>query len=178
MFARGSPVEFVSCYKYLCILIDENLILKNIRTSKLGSFYKNKSCFSFNIKKWPVAATFLTHIDYGDITYVNAHVTSLQMLEAVYHGALRFNTGRKTLTHHCTIHSLVNWPSLFTRRLFHWYIFIYKSVIGLLPVYLTSLKRETTASTQKFNKFTVPSVCTELRGEKIFSYNACYTWNK
>lgn len=49
-----------------------------------------------------VAATFLPHSDYGDIIYMNTPVSPSQILDAVYHGALRFITGLKTLIHHYT----------------------------------------------------------------------------
>lgn len=37
---------------------------------------------------------------------------------------------------HCTLYFSVNWPSLHTRRNTHWFIFIYKTLLGLSPLYL------------------------------------------
>lgn len=46
-------------------------------------------------------------LDHGDIVYMNASVSSLGMLDAVYHGVLRFITDVKYSIHHCALYSLV-----------------------------------------------------------------------
>lgn len=89
------------------------------------------------MKKQFVAATFLHHIDIGDIIYLRAPVSSLQMLHTVYHGAVRFITG-------CLCVS-----SLFTCRLLHWYSLIYISIIGLLLLPICHLNTVITASAHK-----------------------------
>jgi len=127
----------VATYKYLGITLDDSLsfkchidqLLKKLKL-KLGFFFRNKACFSFNARKRIVAATFLPLLDYGDVVYINASAHSLHLLDAAYHGSLRFITGCKTLTHHCTLYSLTDWSSLSMRRTTHWYLFIYKSIIG------------------------------------------------
>ena len=58
-------------------------------------------------------------------------VSSLRILDSVYHGAWRFIKGCKPLTHSCTLYSLVNWSSLSIYRFLHWYNIILKK-IGLL----------------------------------------------
>lgn len=50
----------------------------------------NMSCLSYQVRKQSVSATLMSVFDYGDIVYMNASVSSLGMLDAVYHGALRF----------------------------------------------------------------------------------------
>jgi hypothetical protein len=75
-------------------------------------------------------------LDYGDISYMNVSAQCLRSIDGLYHGNLRFNLNCKTLTHHCTLYTRVRWPSLVTRRLRHWYTFIYKVILGLLPFYL------------------------------------------
>ena len=101
-----------------------------------SSFWKNKSCFSFEAKKRLVAATFLSVLDYGDVLYMNASSKCLQSLDTVYHGALRFVTNFKTLRHHCSLYARVGWSLLSTRRLHHWHILIYKTILCVLPAYL------------------------------------------
>ena len=64
----------------------------------------------------------------------------LHMVDTAYHASLRFITNCKALTHHCE-YCRVGWPALTTRRLCHWYTFIYKAIIGLLPIYNASLSR-------------------------------------
>ena len=57
-------------------------------------------------------------------------------MDIVYHGALRFITNFKALTHRCTLYAQVGWSALTTLRLNHWHILIYKAIIGFLPSYL------------------------------------------
>ena len=111
---------------------------------------------------------------------MNAPANRLHLLDAVYHGALRFITGCKPITHHCTLYTLVNWSSLSMRRTIHWYIFIYKSIIGLLPPYLTSYLSRNQSSyslrSRDIITFSIPSVRTE-HGKKAFSFSAPSSWN-
>lgn len=44
---------------------------------------------------------------------------------------LRFSTNCGALTHHCVLYSEVNWTSLCARRLCHWYVFTYKTTLGV-----------------------------------------------
>ncbi|XP_013857613.1 RNA-directed DNA polymerase from mobile element jockey, partial [Austrofundulus limnaeus] len=125
----GDIIEMVHTYKYLGFLIDDSLsfkphiqnLVKKLKL-KLGFFFRNKIKFSFMIKKRLVTATFLSLLDYGGLLYMNA--------SAQY---LRFVTNCKASTHHCDLYTRVGWPSLFTRRLGHWYTFIYKALLGMLP---------------------------------------------
>lgn len=66
------------------------LVINNVFKLKLGFFYRNMSCLSYQVRKQSVSATLMSVLDYGDIVYMNASVSSLGMLDAVYHGALRF----------------------------------------------------------------------------------------
>lgn len=75
---QGKEIERVSSYKYLGFLLDEGLtfklhidtLVKKLRL-KLGSFYRNRACFSSVARKRIVLATFLPLLDYGDILYVS-----------------------------------------------------------------------------------------------------------
>ena len=138
-------VEWVSVYKYLGFHLEENLSFRHHIESltkklwvKLGFFYRNKGCFSFGARKRLIQATFLSILDYGDFLYMHANL-SLKMLDSVYHAALRFVTGLDFRTHHCSLYESVGWSSLQNRRLEHWYIFLYKAILGDLPSYLCSL---------------------------------------
>lgn len=70
-------------------------------------------------------------LDYGDAIYLYMHTSSqcLYALDTVYHGALRFITYLKTLTHHCVLYFRVRWSALSILTLF----IIYKADLGLLP---------------------------------------------
>ena len=68
--------------------------------------------------------------------YIHASSQCLHALDTVYHGALRFKTNLKIVTHHCVLYARVGWSALSIRRQKHWHVFIYKSILGLLPSYL------------------------------------------
>ena len=112
-----------------------NCIFNNTKTLKLklGFYFRNKACFSFETRRRLVSATFMPLLDYGDILYMNASAQCLRSIDTLYHGTLRFILKCKTFTHHCTLYTRVGWPSLVTHRLRHWYTFIYKAILGLLP---------------------------------------------
>lgn len=128
-----------------------------------------------------VIATFLPVIDYADILYMNASATTLQAIDKVYHGALRFITNSKSLTHHCHLYERAGLTSLSLRRWFHWHIFIYKAIIGQFPSYLSSLFNWKSSSynlrSQNLPLFIVPRPCTEF-GKKAFGFYAPWSWNQ
>lgn len=72
-------IESVSTYKYLGFLFDDSLSLKGhiqqlLKALKLrlGFYFRNKSCFYSDTKGRLVAATFISLIDYGNVTYMHA----------------------------------------------------------------------------------------------------------
>lgn len=71
-------------------------------------YYRNKSCFSFMLKKRLVESTFLPVLDYGDVLYMRTSAELLQKLDSVYHGALRFISNCGFLTHHCSLYSILS----------------------------------------------------------------------
>ena len=71
--------------------------------------------------------------DHGDVVCMQALSQSLYALDTVYHGALRFITGFKALTHHCTLYERVGWSSLSMCRLRHLHFLTHKAILGLLP---------------------------------------------
>ena len=127
---QGIEIELVRSYKYLGILIDDNLSFKSHIDKlvsklklKLGFFFRNKSCFSFQVRKHLITATFLPLLDYGDLLFMNAPDQYLKKLDTVYHCALRFITGCSYQVHHCFLYAAANCPSLPVRRLSHWLTF-------------------------------------------------------
>ncbi len=142
--------------------------------------FRNKSFFTFNAETKLVEATLLSVIDYGDILYICAVSSILCSLSSVYHASLHFITNAKALTHHCILYDWVGWTSLTTCRQQHWYIFIYKAIVGKLPVHLCTLLCVSSAGYQlcssKWLLFYVPWVLTDL-GITAISYNAPLAWN-
>ena len=177
----------VTSYKYLGIIIDQNLSFKthiqrlvSKLKLKLGYFFRNQSCFSLQVRKHLIHATFLPLLDYGDLLFMNAPAHYLKRLDTVYNCALRFITGYGNRVHHCSLYAAAKCPSLHIRRLSHWLIFIYKYLLGLVPSYLCvyMCKNHNQYSLRSHNiiQLIVPKIRTEL-GKKAFKYAAPASWN-
>ncbi len=86
------------------------------------------------------------------------------------------------LTHHCLLYSRVGWPALSSHRLKHWYLFIYKVILGLLPSYLQQnifqkgVKNYGLRS-QDYYLLSIHKVRTNM-GKRTFSYAAPFDWNQ
>ena len=104
----------------------------------------------------------------------------IRSIDTLYHGTLRFILNCTTLTHHCTLYTRVGCPSLVTRRLSHWYTFIYKAILGLLPFYFGHFLVQKCGGyslrSLDFILLTVPNVRTEF-GKRAFMYSAPSSWN-
>ena len=131
-------------------------------------------------RKKVVEAVFMSVLDYGDVIYRNASITTLLPLDTVYHSALRFITGESYSTHHCTLYDRVGWSSLSERRTKHWHQFIFKAIDGKLPPYITLLLnwRPRTRGTRsnEWLALDIPSVRSEL-GKSAFCFDAPTSWN-
>jgi len=120
-----------------------------------------------------MSATFLSILDYGDVVYQHAPSYLLSSLDALYHGALRFITDCKFITHHCELYERVAWPLRIQRKM-HWHLLIYKAILGNLPTYLCcfiqrSLFGNHSLRSQSNYNLHVPFVRTEL-GKTSFKY--------
>ena len=118
----GSLIERVTEYKYLGLWLDDKLTFKfhiNVLAStlrqKVGFLYRNRSYFSLISRKRIVESLILSVLDYGDIIYRHAAITTLKPLDSIYHSALRFITGDRYDTHHCVLYEKVGWSSLSDR---------------------------------------------------------------
>ncbi|KAJ8245109.1 hypothetical protein GJAV_G00275360 [Gymnothorax javanicus] len=185
--ANGSSIERVSEYKYLGIWIDHKFNFKfhigNLVTKlhqKVGFLYRNKSHFRMSCRKRIVEATFLSVLDYGDVIYRHAAVTTLKPLDSVYHSALRFVTGASYNSHHCLLYDMVGWSSLEMWRNRHWLLFILKALLGkLLPnisMLLTQYENPYPTRSNDWLMLEVPCARTEL-GKTAFQFSAPYSWN-
>ena len=183
-----SIIERVSEYKYLGIWLDDKLTFKyhiDVLTSKLrqkiGFLYRNGSSFPRFCRKKVVEAVFLSVLDYGDIIYGNAAATDLVPLNSVYHSAIRFITGDDYSTHHCTLYDRVGWTSLEVRRKRHWHFFLFRTLTGKQPQYLSSMLQYSNKpySTRSSDWLTlhIPYMYSDL-GKAAFSALAPSSWNR
>ena len=142
----GSDLEYVDNYKYLGVWLVCKLSLQtHIKyfqskiKSRIGFLFCNKAFFTHAAKHTLVKLTILPILDFGDVIYKIISDTLLNILDTVYHSAIRFVTKAPYTTHHCDLYALVGWPSLYTRCQTHWLQVINKSLLGKAPHYLRSL---------------------------------------
>lgn len=117
-------------------------------------------------------------LDYGDVLHMNASSQCLNMLDAVYHGALGFITNVKALTLHCTSYDCVGWTALSTHRPF----FICKSLLGLRPFYLQTFIKQISMGSYRLRSqdLLLLLVCkarSEL-GKRVFMFAVPSVWNQ
>lgn len=103
-------------------------------------------CFlSFSLEtEWQCSINYNISLDYGDIVFMHAAPSTLKLLDTVYHQftstfycwGLIYHS-----THHCELYQNVGCSSLSDRREQHSLLFVYKALLGKLPLYLTSLLR-------------------------------------
>ena len=136
--------------------------------------------FSRENRKLLVQSTFISVLDYGDIIYMHAGDLVLKQLDTIYHSALRFITGDKFRTHHCTLYQSVGWSSLSDRRVQHQLLYIYKAILQKLPDYLNSLLSWCTGHyqtrSQDYLLLDIPFARKEI-GKKAFKHYAPRVWN-
>ena len=124
---EGAILVQVSIYKYLGIWLDTTLCfshhisrLQSKVRAKLGFLYRHRHTFTPSSKLTLIKMTILPTLDFGDTIYRTACRGTLAKLDTLYHSAICFATNAPLNTHHCSLYSMVNWPSLHTRRHFHW----------------------------------------------------------
>lgn len=128
-----------------------------------------------------MSVTFLSILDYGDIVYMNAISFSSLRMCVIGHSNLLLTAKTQLITLYTlyTLYPLMKWPSLHTRRHLHWNLFIFKSILNLVPSYLSCyFKRRTktcSLRSQASVSFSVPAVLTELE-KKAFSFSGPSSW--
>uniref|UniRef100_A0A8K9UUU4 Reverse transcriptase domain-containing protein n=1 Tax=Oncorhynchus mykiss TaxID=8022 RepID=A0A8K9UUU4_ONCMY len=184
----GSDLEYVDNYKYLGVWLDCKLSfqthIKHLQSkvkSRIGFLFRNKASFTHAAKHTLVKLTILPILDFGDVIYKIASNTLLNKLDAVYHSAIRFVTKAPYTTHHCDLYALVGWPSLHTRRQTHWLHVIYKTLLGKVPPYLSSLVTiaSPTCSTRSSRYISLVTPKTNsFFGRLSFQFSAANDWNE
>uniref|UniRef100_A0A8C7QED6 Reverse transcriptase domain-containing protein n=1 Tax=Oncorhynchus mykiss TaxID=8022 RepID=A0A8C7QED6_ONCMY len=184
----GSDLEYVDNYKYLGVWLDCKLYfqthIKHLQSkvkSRIGFLFRNKASFTHAAKHTLVKLTILPILDFGDVIYKIASNTLLNKLDAVYHSAIRFVSKAPYTTHHCDLYALVGWPSLHTRRQTHWLHVIYKTLLGKVPPYLSSLVTiaSPTCSTRPSRYISLVTPKTNyFFGRLSFQFSAANDWNE
>jgi hypothetical protein len=102
-------------------------------------------------------------------------------LDAVYHSSIRFVIKVPYTTHHCDLYALVGWPSLHTHRQTNLLQVIYKTLLGKVPPYLSSLVTiaAPTCSTcsSSYISLVTPKTISYF-GRLSFQFSAANDWNE
>jgi hypothetical protein len=149
--------------------------------SRIGFLFRYKASFTHAAKHTLVKLTILSILDLGDVIYKIASNTLLNKLDAVYHNAIRFVTKAPYTTHHCDLYALVGWPSLHTRRQTHWLQVIYKTLLGKVPPYLSSLVTiaapTCSSRSSRYISLVTPKTNSSF-GRLSFQFSAANDWNQ
>lgn len=81
----------------------------------------------------------LSWIKVMTLFYRHAASSTLKPLDSVYHSALGFIAGVGYNCQHCLLHDMVGWSSLEKRWNNHWFLFIFKALLGKLPPYIYTM---------------------------------------
>ena len=102
-------------------------------------------------------------------------------MDAVYHSAIHFVTNAPYTTHHCDLYALVGWPSLHTRCQTHWLQIIYKTLLGKVPPYLSSLVTIVAPScstpSRRYISLVTPKINSSF-ARLSFQFSAANDWNE
>jgi len=183
----GTPLPQVDKFKYLGVWLDSKLsfkihighILRKVNYG-INALYRSRNCFTYSVRKKLASQLILPIFDYCDVVYHNSVKSDLSRLKTAYNRLCRFVLGCPFLTHHCTMYSALNWPSLNTRRQIHWLQLIFKIIHFNYPSYL---KRYFVLNTSNYNLrhsvqlyFFVPRAKKTV-GKRAFMFKATLDWN-
>jgi hypothetical protein len=183
-----SDLEYVDNYKYLGVWLDCKLSsqthIKHLQSkikSRIGFLFCNKASFTHAAKNTLVKLTILPILDFGDVIHNITSNTLFSKLDVVYHSAICLVTKAPYTTHHCDLYALVGWPSLHIRRQTHWHQVIYKSLLGKVPPYLSSLVTIAAPTRSKrssrYISLVTPKAISSF-GRLSFQFSAANDWNK
>lgn len=132
----------------------------------LPLYMSQQSCLPLEARRRLVASAVMSVFEYADVIYMHASAV-LRYVRYNLHGALRFITNLKALTHRWTSRARVSCSALsYHHRLTHCYIIIYKAVLASLPAWSLRLIKKVCKviflQSQDSFLLSVPNVCTEL----------------
>ncbi len=128
-----------------------------------------------------IHAFVFSRLDYCNSLYIGVSQTSLSRLQVVQNAAARLLTGTRKYDHISPILASLGWLPIQARVDFKLLIFVYKSLNGLAPPYLSELLQvykppRSLRSAEKGVLF-VPRTKYKRRGDRAFAVVAPNLWN-
>ena len=187
----GTPLEQVSSYKYLGMVLDNRLnfnlhidrLVKKSR-QRIGCVGRVRKYITKSIALTLYKSMVLPLFDFGDILYSTSSQDSLARLEIVQNNACRIILRKDRLSHVADMLSELGIMSLFARRDFHLNIYMYKirndliksvELLALFEPLEGSRNRVTRAVTS--NDLVVRFTRTAF-GRKCISVSGALSWNQ
>ncbi len=172
----------------LGVKIDSDLKLDSqIRAVVKSSFFqlrqlaKRKPYLSSQHFKTVIHAFVTTLLDYCNALYVGVSGSSIACLQMVQNAAARLLTGTRKYEHISPILASLHWLPVQFRIKFKIILFVFKSLNGLAPPYISELLHPYTpthslkSADQLF--LNVPKTKRKLRGDRAFAVAAPKLWN-
>lgn len=172
----------------LGVKIDSDLKLDNqIRSVVKSSFFqlrqlaKIKPILSRQHFEIVIHAFVTTRLDYCNSLYVGVSASSIARLQMVQNAAARLLTGTRKFEHISPILASLHWLPIHFRIDFKTILFVFKSLNGLAPPYLSELlhpyspARSLRSADQLL--LSVPKTKRKLRGDRAFAVAAPKLWN-
>uniref|UniRef100_A0A8C1IL60 Reverse transcriptase domain-containing protein n=1 Tax=Cyprinus carpio TaxID=7962 RepID=A0A8C1IL60_CYPCA len=190
----STPVNLGSLQQYikpvvtnLGIKIDSEFKLdKQINMVVKSCFYqlrllaKIKPILSFNIFEQVIHAFISNRLDYCNALYIGVNQISLSCLQLVQNAAARLLTGTRKHEHITPILASLHWLPVYFRIHFKILMFVFKSLNGLAPQYISELLHIYTPSRSLRSgdqlRLNVPRTRLKTRGNRSFSAVAPKLW--
>ena len=161
---------------------------KQINSVVKSSFYqlrllaKVKSAVSISDFERLIHAFISTRLDYCNALYAGVSQACLSRLQLVQNAAARLLTGARKYDHISPILASLHWLPVYYRIQFKILMFVFKSLNGLAPLYISELlppndsTRALRSTDQSLLK--IPQTNLKTRGDRSFSAVAPTLWNK
>ena len=129
-----------------------------------------------------IHAFITSRLDYGNALYFGVSQSSLARLQLVQNAAARLLTRTRKREHITPILASLHWLPVHFRVHFKILLFVFKSLNGLAPLYLSELLHPyaSTRSLRSANQLLleIPRTKRKLRGDRAFSVAAPTLWNE
>uniref|UniRef100_A0A8K9XU57 Reverse transcriptase domain-containing protein n=1 Tax=Oncorhynchus mykiss TaxID=8022 RepID=A0A8K9XU57_ONCMY len=184
----GSDLEYVDNYKYLGVWLDCKLSfqthIKHLQSkvkSRIGFLFRNKASFTHAAKHTLVKLTILPNPRLWRCHLQNSLQYPTQQIGCSLSQCNPFCHQSPIYQSPIDLYALVGWPSLHTRRQTHWLHVIYKTLLGKVPPYLSSLVTIASPTSSARSSMYISLVTPKTNsffGRLSFQFSAANDWNE
>ena len=176
-------IRFVNTAKNLGIRLDSRLTFKDqIKTLKMSCFLKlcqikkMRPYLAINQIQTLVQASVLLSLDYCNSLYYGICTNMMMQLQVIQNHACRTIFGLKKQETPINHLKKLHWLKVNERIQFKILLLVYKSLVGLAPIYIQELLSYNNTSGSRLLSLHTP-VSKSRYGERAFSFSAPKLWN-